>query len=72
MPMDFTEPHCPKCRTKPTHGQRKVTEIERDKLTGSAFTAVSERFDKAFVCKFCGAIYAHSDGLSTFLTRLKG
>jgi len=69
--MDLTEPHCPKCRGKPTQGQRKLTEIERDKLTGAAFTAVSARFNSAFVCKFCGAIYAYYGGFSTFLTRQK-
>jgi len=69
--MDLTEPHCPKCQGKPTQGQRKLTEIERDKLTGATFAAASARFDSAFVCKFCGAIYAHQDGFSTFLTRQK-
>ena len=69
--MDSTEPHCPKCRGKPTQGQRKLTEMERDKLTGTAFATVSARFDDAFVCKFCGAIYAFDDGFSTFLTRMK-
>jgi len=45
--------------------------MERDKLTGTAFATVSARFDDAFVCKFCGAIYAFDDGFSTFLTRMK-
>jgi len=70
--MDLSKPHCPKCKGKPTQGQRHLSEIERDKLTGAAFETVSARFDTAYICKHCGAIYAHRDGFSTFLTRSKG
>ena len=71
MTLDPGRPHCPKCTGKPTTGQRKLTEVERDKLTGVAWKAVAARFETAYVCKQCGAIYSYQDGFSTYITRLK-
>ncbi len=65
------KPHCPKCKGKPTTGQRKLTEGERDKLTGNAWKAAAARFDTAYVCKTCSAIYSHQNGFSTYIARLK-
>ena len=72
MPIEPGKPHCPKCKGKPTLGQRKLTEAERDRLTGNAWNAVSARFETAYVCKTCGTIYSYADGFSTNLAWLRG
>ncbi len=60
-------PHCPKCKGKPTAGQRKLTSRECNGLKGQLFDSVSTRFDTAYRCTVCGAIYSTHDGFSTFL-----
>lgn len=71
MPIEPVKPHCPKCKGKPLQGQRKLTETERDRLTGAAFNAVAARFVTAYVCRVCKAIYSYQDGFSTYIARLR-
>jgi uncharacterized protein with PIN domain len=69
--IEPVRPHCPKCKGKPRQGQRKLSETERDRLTGTVFKAVSARFATAYVCKVCAAIYSCQDGFSLYFTRLR-
>lgn len=71
MPIEPLKAHCPKCKGKPTTGQRKLTETQRDRLTGLAWKAISARFETAYACKVCGAIYSYQDGFSTYVTRMR-
>ena len=70
MSIEPLRPHCPKCKGKPTQGQRRLSETERDKLTGPVFQAAAARFATMYVCKVCAAIYSHRDGFSTYIARL--
>ena len=72
MPFDPHHPHCPKCKGKPTNGQRRLTETKRDKLTGDTWQAVNVRFASAYACNLCGAIYSYQDGFSTYIARQRG
>ena len=65
------QPHCPRCKGKPTAGQRKLTEAERDSLTGAVRRAVEARFATAFVCKACGTVYSFQAGFSIHIARLR-
>jgi hypothetical protein len=69
VPDEPLRPHCPKCKGKPTQGQRKLSETERDKLTGTVFEAAAARFATVYVCKLCAAIYVYQDGFSTYIAR---
>ena len=65
-----SRPYCPKCNGKPSSGQRKLTEMERDKLTGQTWKVIDARFDAAYICKACSAIYIYQQGFSTYVTRV--
>jgi len=64
------QPHCPKCKGKPTAGQRKLTMRQRDGLRGKMREAVSARFDSVYWCSTCRSVYGFESGFSTFLGHL--
>lgn len=65
------QPHCPKCKGRPTNGQRKLTARQRDGLNGKMREAVAARFDSVYWCATCRAVYGFDNGFSTFLGHLR-
>jgi hypothetical protein len=70
LASETLRPHCPKCDGKPTAGQRKLTEHERDGATAVLRKRIKPRFDSTYVCQTCGAVYSYANGFSTYLGRL--
>jgi hypothetical protein len=62
-----TEPHCPKCKSKPIADQHELTEEEIGNLSGQAAQQVHAKGGRAFDCGFCSAIYSYRNGFSTFI-----